>query len=152
MGKFKSIARFFGGGRSAPPQPDYAAIQRQQQAEQQRLVDERAEELRVQGVSNYIDFMYDNPESISQRGATGQYFKAVSPGKIPTDALAGYKTDKSITAEILRDSPTKYFQNRSLVPSTQKGRIRLGTTKKAGPVAGGLLGAADVEKKTLLGA
>ena len=149
MSKF---SRIFGGGRSAPPAIDYAAIQRRQDAERKRLQDIRDEEYRVSGISDYIDYMYDNPENVSRRSATGSFYTAISEGKVPNEALSGYQTDKSIGVKDVKENTDKYFTNRAAVPSIKKGRIKLG--KRAIERPAGVLGAGDddTEKKNLLGA
>jgi hypothetical protein len=148
MSKFKAI--FGGGGRSSPV-IDYAAIQRQQDAERKRLQDIRDEEYRVSGISDYIDYMYDNPENVSRRSATGSFYTAISEGKVPNEALSGYRTDKSIGVKDVKENTAKYFTNRAAVPSIKKGRIKLG--KKAITRPEGVLGGGDdAEKKNLLGA
>ena len=146
MSKFSS---WFGGGRSAPPAPDYAAIQRRQDAERKRLQDIRDEEYRVSGISDYIDYMYDNPENVSRRSATGSFYTAISEGKVPSQALSGYETDKSISVKDVKENTDKYFTNRPAVASIKKGRIKLG--KKAIVRPEGVLGGGEAEKKTLLG-
>ena len=149
MRKFRS---WFGGGRSAPPAIDYAAIQRQQDAERKRLQDIRDEEFRVTGIKDYIDYMYDNPESLSQRSATGSFYKAISPGKVPTELLQGYQSDKNIKlSDVKADQTGKYFQQRTSVPSIKEGRIKFGKRTTKAPQEG-LLGTGEVEKKKLLGA
>ena len=147
MSKFRS---WFGGGRSSPPPIDYAAIQRKQDAERKRLQDIRDEEFRVSGIKDYIDYMYDNPENVSRRSATGSFYTAISEGKVPSEALSGYETDKSIGVQDVKDNTGKYFTNRAAVPSIKKGRIKLG--KKAVVRPEGVLGGGETEKKTLLGA
>ena len=148
MSKF---SRMFGGGRSAPPAIDYAAIQRRQDAERKRLQDIRDEEYRVSGISDYIDYMYDNPENVSRRSATGSFYSAISEGKVPSQALSGYETDKSIGVKDVKANTDKYFTSRAAVPSIKKGRIKLG--KKAITRPEGVLGSSDdAEKKNLLGA
>ena len=147
MSKF---SRWFGGGRSAPPAIDYAAIQRAQEAERKRLQDIRDEEYRVSGISDYIDYMYDNPENVSRRSATGSFYTAISEGKVPSQALSGYETDKSISVKDVKENTDKYFTKRAAVPSIKKGRIKLG--KRAVVRPEGVLGGGETEKKTLLGA
>ena len=135
---------------SPPPQPDYAAIQRRQDAERKRLQDIRDEEFRVSGIKDYIDYMYDNPENVSRRSATGSFYTAISEGKVPSEALSGYETDKSIGVQDVKDNTDKYFTNRPAVASIKKGRIKLGKRAVARPE--GVLGGGETEKKTLLGA
>jgi len=147
MSKF---SRIFGGGRSSPPPIDYAAIQRRQDAERKRLQDIRDEEFRVSGIKDYIDYMYDNPENVSRRSATGSFYTAISEGKVPSEALSGYETDKSIGVQDVKDNTDKYFTNRPAVASIKKGRIKLGKRAVARPE--GVLGGGETEKKTLLGA
>jgi hypothetical protein len=147
MSKF---SRIFGGGRSSPPPIDYAAIQRRQDAERKRLQDIRDEEFRVSGIKDYIDYMYDNPEKVSRRSATGSFYTAISEGKVPSEALSGYETDKSIGVQDVKDNTDKYFTNRPAVASIKKGRIKLGKRAVARPE--GVLGGGETEKKTLLGA
>ena len=148
MGKFKS----WFGGSSAPPQPDYAAIQRQQDEERKRLQGIRDEEFRVDGIKDYVDYMYDNPENVKRRSATGSFYGAISEGKVPNELLSGYASNKDITLKDVKDNTSKYFTNRDPVPSTQKGRIKLG--KRAIKRPEGVLGGSgdDLDKKTLLGA
>ena len=140
----------FSRRRSAPPAVDYAAIQRQQDAERARLQGIRDEEYRVSGISDYIDYMYDNPENVSRRSATGSFYTAISEGKVPSKALTGYKTDKSIGVKDVKENTSKYFTNRPAVASIKKGRIKLG--KRAVVRPEGVLGGGETEKKTLLGA
>ena len=147
MSKFRS---WFGGGRSAPPAIDYAAIQRKQDEERKRLQGIRDEEYRVSGISDYIDYMYDNPENVSRRSATGSFYTAISEGKVPNEALSGYQTDKSIGVKDVKENTDKYFTNRAVVPSIKKGRIKLG--KRAIERPEGVLGGGEEEKKNLLGA
>ena len=149
MSKFRS---WFGGGRSSPPPIDYAAIQRKQDEERARLQGIRDEEFRVSGIKDYIDYMYDNPESLSQRSATGSFYKAISPGKVPTELLKGYQSDKNIKlSDVKADQTGKYFQQRTAVPSIKEGRIKFGKRTTKAPREG-LLGTGEVEKKKLLGA
>ena len=146
MSKFRS---WFGGGRSSPPPIDYAAIQRKQDEERARLQGIGDEEFRVSGIKDYIDYMYDNPSQVSRRSATGSFYTAISEGKVPSQALSGYETDKSIGVKDVKENTDKYFTSRAAVPSVKKGRIKLG--KKAIARPEGVLGAGETEKKTLLG-
>jgi hypothetical protein len=148
MGKFSGL---FGGGRRQP-QPDYAAIQRQQEAERKRLQGIRDEEFRVDGIKDYVDYMYDNPENVKRRSATGSFYGAISEGKVPNELLSGYASNKDISLKDVKANTSKYFTNRDPVPSIQKGRIKLG--KRAIKRPEGVLGGAgdDTDKKTLLGA
>jgi len=139
------------GGRPSPPQVDYAAIARQQEQERQRLQGIEDEKYRVKGVSDYIDYMSDNPKSMSFQAATGRYFKGVSPGATPGKALENYQTDKSITADMLKQDPSKYFDRKTSQASIQPGRIRFGKLPDKSAQAG-LLGSGEQDKKTLLGA
>ena len=106
---------------SPPPQPDYAAIQRKQDEERARLQGIRDEEFRVSGIKDYIDYMYDNPEKVSRRSATGSFYTAISEGKVPSQALSGYATDKSISVKDVKENTDKYFTSRAAVPSIKKG-------------------------------
>ena len=142
------MSKFF-SRPSAPPAVDYAAIQRQQEAERARLQGIRDEEFRVSGIKDYIDYMYDNPENVSRRSATGSFYTAISEGKVPSAALAGYETDKSIGVKDVKENTSKYFTNRPAVASIKKGRIKLG--KRAVVRPEGVLGGGVTEKKTLLG-
>ena len=145
MSKFRS-RRGGGGG------PDYAAIARQQEAERVRLQGIRDEEFRVKGIKDYIDYMYDNPMNVSQRSATGSFYQAISPGRVPTPLLDTYGQNRSITLDIIKANEGQYFKNRPSVPSIKSGRIRFGKrAEKPAPGPGTLLGGADVEKKQLLG-
>ena len=139
------------GGRPSPPRVDYAAIARQQEQERQRQQAIADEKYRVQGVSDYIDYMYDNPERVTHQAATGRYFQATSPGSVPTEALANYKSDKSITADIIKADPGKYFKKRTSEATVQPGRIRFGRMPDRAATQG-LLGSGEQQKKTLLGA
>lgn len=140
------------GGRPSPPRVDYAAIARQQEQERQRQQAVADEKYRVQGVSDYIDYMYDNPERVTHQASTGRYFQATSPGSVPGDALANYQSDKSITADIIKSDPSRYFKKRTSEATIQPGKIRFGRmADKASPTQG-LLGSGEQEKKTLLGA
>ena len=139
------------GGRPSPPQVDYAAIARQQEQERQRLQGIEDEKYRVKGVSDYIDYMSDNPKSMSFQAATGRYFKGVSPGATPGKALENYQTDKSITADMIKQDPSKYFDRKTSQASIQPGRIRFGKLPDKSAQAG-LLGSGEQDKKTLLGA
>jgi hypothetical protein len=143
------MSKFF-SRPSPPPRVDYAAIQRRQDAERARLQGIRDEEFRVSGIKDYIDYMYDNPENVSRRSATGSFYTAISEGKVPNQALSGYETDKSISVQDVKDNTDKYFTSRAAVPSIKKGRIKLG--KKAVVRPEGVLGGGETEKKTLLGA
>ena len=143
------MSKFF-SRPSAPPAVDYAAIQRRQDEERARLQGIRDEEYRVSGISDYIDYMYDNPENVSRRSATGSFYTAISEGKVPSQALSGYETDKSISVKDVKENTDKYFTSRAAVPSIKKGRIKLG--KKAVVRPEGVLGGGETEKKTLLGA
>jgi len=139
----------FKGGSA--PQVDYAAIRRQQEQERQRLQAKRDEEFRIEGISDYIDYMYDNPEQERRRSATGQFFNAISPGKTPNQLLSSYRDNKTITLADIKKDTGKYFDNRTAVASVKQGRIKLG--KRADkPISGGLLGMAETDKKQLLGA
>ena len=146
MSKFKAI---FGGGRPAVPAMNYALIQAKQEEERRILQEKRDEEFRVSGIKDYIDYMYDNPENVSRRSATGSFYTAISEGKVPSQALAGYETDKSISVKDVKANTDKYFTSRAAVPSIKKGRIKLG--KRAVVRPEGVLGGGDTEKKTLLG-
>ena len=143
------MSKFF-SRPSPPPRVDYAAIQRRQDAERARLQGIRDEEFRVSGIKDYIDYMYDNPENVSRRSATGSFYTAISEGKVPSQALSGYETDKSISVQDVKDNTDKYFTSRAAVPSIKKGRIKLG--KRAVVRPEGVLGGGETEKKTLLGA
>ena len=138
------------GGRPSPPRIDYAAIARQQEQERQRLQGIEDEKYRVKGVSDYIDYMYDNPEQVTHQASTGRYFKATSPGSVPNQVLANYQTDKSINVVMIKKDPCKYFDKRTSVASVKPGRIRFGKLPDRAK-SDGLLGAGDTEKKTLLG-
>jgi len=139
------------GGRPSPPQVDYAAIARQQEQERQRLQGIEDEKYRVKGISDYIDYMSDNPKSMSFQAATGRYFKGVSPGATPGKALENYQTDKSITADMLKQDPSKYFDRKTSQASIQPGRIKFGKLPDKSAQQG-LLGSGQQDKKTLLGA
>jgi len=139
------------GGRPSPPQVDYAAIARQQEQERQRLQGIEDEKYRVKGVSDYIDYMSDNPKSMSFQAATGRYFKGVSPGATPGKALENYQTDKSITADMIKQDPSKYLDRKTSQASIQPGRIRFGKLPDKSAQQG-LLGSGQQDKKTLLGA
>jgi hypothetical protein len=139
------------GGRPSPPQVDYAAIARQQEQERQRLQGIEDEKYRVKGISDYIDYMSDNPKSMSFQAATGRYFKGVSPGATPGKALENYQTDKSITADMIKQDPSKYFDRKTSQASIQPGRIRFGKLPDKSAQQG-LLGSGQQDKKTLLGA
>jgi len=139
------------GGRPSPPQVDYAAIARQQEQERQRLQGIEDEKYRVKGVSDYIDYMSDNPKSMSFQAATGRYFKGVSPGATPGKALENYQTDKSITADMIKQDPSKYFDRKTSQASIQPGRIKFGKLPDKSAQQG-LLGSGQQDKKTLLGA
>ena len=143
------MSKFF-SRPSPPPRVDYAAIQRRQDEERARLQGIRDEEFRVSGIKDYIDYMYDNPENVSRRSATGSFYTAISEGKVPSQALSGYETDKSISVQDVKDNTDKYFTSRAAVPSIKKGRIKLG--KRAVVRPEGVLGGGETEKKTLLGA
>ena len=154
LAKIMRYADCKGGGG---PQIDYAAIQRQQQQEQERkrAIAQAAadEEYRVKGVSDYIDYMYDNPEQTRHQAPTGRYFTAVSPGSVPNQVLSNYQSDKSITPETVKASPEKFFNRRTSEASIKPGRIRFGRmADKSATDAGGLLGTGGQEQKTLLGA
>ena len=144
------MSKFFRSSRSSPPAVDYAAIQRQQDEERARLQGIRDEEFRVSGIKDYIDYMYDNPENVSRRSATGSFYTAISEGKVPSQALSGYETDKNISVKDVKENTDKYFTSRAAVPSIKKGRIKLG--KKAVVRPEGVLGGGETEKKNLLGA
>jgi len=139
------------GGRPSPPQVDYAAIARQQEQERQRLQGIEDEKYRVKGISDYIDYMSDNPKSMSFQAATGRYFKGVSPGATPGKALENYQTDKSITADMIKQDPSKYFDRKTSQASIQPGRIKFGKLPDKSAQQG-LLGSGQQDKKTLLGA
>ncbi len=141
----------FKGGGSAP-QIDYGAIQRQQDQERARLQAIRDEEFRVSGVRDFINFQFDNPFQVTEKAASGRFFKAISPGRVPGDALSDYVNDKSITAKALKENTEKYFKSRVSIPSVKEGRIQFG--KRADkPSTAGLLGAGDEDStKALLGA
>jgi len=141
---------FKGGGRA--PQIDYGAIQRQQDQERARLQAIRDEEFRVSGVRDFINFQFDNPFQVTEKAASGRFFKAISPGRVPGDALSDYVNDKSITAKALKENTEKYFKSRVSIPSVKEGRIQFG--KRADkPSTAGLLGAGDEDStKALLGA
>ena len=143
------MSKFF-SRPSPPPAVDYAAIQRRQDEERARLQGIRDEEFRVSGIKDYIDYMYDNPSQVSRRSATGSFYTAISEGKVPSQALADYETDKSIGVKDVKANTDKYFTSRAAVPSIKKGRIKLG--KKAVVRPEGVLGGGETEKKTLLGA
>ena len=154
LAKIMRFADCKGGGG---PQIDYAAIQRQQQQEQERLrviAQAKAdEEYRVQGVSDYIDYMYDNPEQTRHQAPTGRYFTAVSPGSVPNKILSNYQSDKSITPDSVKANPDKYFDRRTSQASIKPGKIRFGRMADQSSVSpGGLLGTGGQEQKTLLGA
>lgn len=149
----KHLSRFvvFKGGSA--PRIDYAAIQRQQEQERARLQAIRDEEFRVSGVRDFINFQFDNPFQVTEKAETGRFFKAISPGRVPGDALKDYVNDKSITAKLLKENVDKYFKSRVSIPSVKEGRIQFG--KRADkPSTAGLLGTGDDEmgKKALLGA
>jgi len=141
---------FKGGGRA--PQIDYGAIQRQQDQERARLQAIRDEEFRVSGVRDFINFQFDNPFQVTEKAASGRFFKAISPGRVPGDALSDYVNDKSITAKALKENTEKYFKSRVSIHSVKAGRIQFG--KRADkPSTAGLLGAGDEDStKALLGA
>jgi len=141
---------FKGGGRA--PQIDYGAIQRQQDQERARLQAIRDEEFRVSGVRDFINFQFDNPFQVTEKAASGRFFKAISPGRVPGDALSDYVNDKSITAKALKENTEKYFKSRVSIPSVKEGRIQFG--KRADkPSTAGLLGSGDEDStKALLGA
>jgi len=141
----------FKGGGSAP-QIDYGAIQRQQDQERARLQAIRDEEFRVSGVRDFINFQFDNPFQVTEKAASGRFFKAISPGRVPGDALSDYVNDKSITAKALKENTEKYFKSRVSIPSVKEGRIQFG--KRADkPSTAGLLGSGDEDStKALLGA
>ena len=82
------MSKFF-SRPSPPPAVDYAAIQRRQDEERAKLQGIRDEEFRVSGIKDYIDYMYDNPENVSRRSATGSFYTAISEGKVPSQALSG---------------------------------------------------------------
>ena len=147
MSKFRAI---FGGGRPAVPAMNYALIQAKQEEERRILQEKRDEEFRVSGIKDYIDYMYDNPSQVSRRSATGSFYTAISEGKVPSQALAGYETDKSIGVKDVKANTDKYFTSRAAVPSIKKGRIKLGRRAVVRPEGG--LGGGETEKKTLLGA
>jgi hypothetical protein len=139
------------GGRPSPPQVDYAAIARQQEQERQRLQGIEDEKYRVKGITDYIDYMSDNPKSMSFQAATGRYFKGVSPGATPGKALENYQTDKSINVDMVKQDPSKYFDRKTSQASIQPGRIRFGKLPDKSAQEG-LLGTGEQDKKTLLGA
>ena len=138
-------------GRRAP-QIDYAAVAAQQEAERQRLQGIQDENYRVQGVSDFIDYMYDNPEESKHQSATGRYFTGVSPGATPNKILANYQSDKSITAKSLKANPDQFFDRRTSEASIKPGRIKFGKTADRSADASGLLGSGAMDQKTLLGA
>lgn len=138
-------------GRRAP-QIDYAAVAAQQEAERQRLQGIQDEKYRVQGVSDFIDYMYDNPEESKHQSATGRYFTGVSPGATPNKILANYQSDKSITAKSLKANPDQFFDRRTSEASIKPGRIKFGKTADRSADASGLLGSGAMDQKTLLGA
>ena len=148
---WKKITRFADLKGYSPPAIDYGAIARQQEQERQRQQAIADEKYRVQGVSDYIDYMYDNPERVTHQAATGRYFQATSPGSVPTDALSNYKSDKSITADTIKANPKKYFTQRTSEATLQPGKIRFGRMPDTAATEG-LLGSGEREKKTLLGA
>ena len=148
--KIFSCAVFKGGGG---PRIDYAAIARQQEQERVRLQGISDEKYRVQGVSDFIDFMYDNPEQSKHQSATGKYFTGISPGATPNKMLDNYQSDKSITAKELKANPDKFFQRRTSTASIKPGRIKFGkTADRSATDQAGLLGGGGQEQKTLLGA
>ena len=138
-------------GRRAP-QIDYAAVAAQQEAERQRLQGIQDENYRVQGVSDFIDYMYDNPEESKHQSATGRYFTGVSPGATPNKILDNYQSDKSITAKTLKANPDQFFNRRTSEASIKPGRIKFGKTADRSADASGLLGSGAKDQKTLLGA
>jgi len=138
-------------GRRAP-QIDYAAVAAQQEAERQRLQGIQDEKYRVQGVSDFIDYMYDNPEESKHQSATGRYFTGVSPGATPNKILDNYQSDKSITAKTLKANPDQFFNRRTSEASIKPGRIKFGKTADRSADASGLLGSGAKDQKTLLGA
>ena len=144
---FKNVV--FKGGSA--PAPDYAAINRAQEQRRMQAQAVRDEQFRVEGISDYIDYMYENPEQEKRRSATGQFFNAISPGKTPNQFLSSYRDNKSITLADVKGDSSKYFDNRTATASIKKGRIKLG--KRADrPTSGGLLGSDENDKKQLLGA
>jgi hypothetical protein len=144
---FKNVV--FKGGSA--PAPDYAAINRAQEQRRMQAQAVRDEQFRVEGISDYIDYMYENPEQEKRRSATGQFFNAISPGKTPNQFLASYRDNKSITLKDVKKDSGKFFDNRTAQASVKEGRIKLG--KRADkPNSTGLLGTADSEQKQLLGA
>jgi hypothetical protein len=148
----KHLKRFVVFKGPSAPAVDYAAIRRQQEQERARLQAIRDEEFRVSGVKDYIDFQFDNPFQVTEKAETGRFFNAISPGRLPGDALSDYMNDKSITAKALKENTDKFFKNRVSIPSVKEGRIQFG--KRADkPSSAGLLGSSDDEnKKALLGA
>jgi len=139
----------FKGGSA--PAVDYGAINRAQEQRRLKLQGERDEQFRIEGISDYIDYMYENPEQERRRSATGQFFNAISPGKTPNQFLSSYRDNKSITLADVKGDSSKYFDNRTATASIKKGRIKLG--KRADrPTSGGLLGSDENDKKQLLGA
>ena len=152
LDKIMRFADCKGGGG---PRVDYAAIQRQQQQEQERLrVIAQAksdEEYRVKGISDYIDFMSDNPETMTYQAATGRYFTGISTGSTPGSALENYQTDKSINVDAIKKDPSSYFDRKTGQPSVQPGRIRFGKVPDRASRTG-LLGTGESDKKNLLGA
>ena len=152
LDKIMRFADCKGGGG---PRVDYAAIQRQQQQEQDRqrvIAQAKAdEEYRIQGVSDYIDFMSDNPKTMTYQAATGRYFQGISPGATPSAALENYLTDKTINVDAVKQDPSKYFERKTSQPSVQQGRIRFGKIPDRASRTG-LLGTGASDKKTLLGA
>lgn len=142
----------FSRGRRAP-QPDYAGIAARQENERKRLQAIQDEKYRVQGVSDFIDFMYDNPEQSKHQSATGRYFTGVSPGATPNKILANYQSDQSITAKALKENPDKFFDRRTSEASIKPGRIKFGkTADRSSAAQGNILGGGGQEQKTLLGA
>ena len=149
----KHLKRFVVFKGPSAPAIDYAAIRRQQEQERARLQAIRDEEFRVSGVRDFINFQFDNPFQVTEKAETGRFFKAISPGRLPGDALSDYVNDKSITAKALKENTDKFFKSRVSIPSVKEGRIQFG--KRADkPSSAGLLGSSGDEenKKALLGA
>ena len=139
------------GGRPSPPRIDYAAIARQQEQERQRLQAIEDEKYRVRGITDYIDYMSDSPETMRFQSATGKYFTGESSGATPSEALANYQTDKSINVDMIKQDPSKFFDRKTSTATLQPGRIRFGKVPDRASTQG-LLGTGERGKKTLLGA
>ena len=125
-----------------------AARQRELEIDRRRQAD----------ISTYIDFQADNPAVTRYQSDTGKWIDAVIPGYDPSDALAGYAGDKSITLDVVKGNIEKYFTPKTSVPrgSLEGDQLILGKgTKK--PTTGSksnLLARDDddILKKQLLGA